>query len=84
MRPHEAGGDSPRQRHSKCLLPVANENLAGPKAKEEVRNPKMQGSHVDAQSHILGQPFLKLSDNASRMYRIPGVLVGFLNPESTL
>src|SRR3954452_10156195 len=84
MWPHEARSNSPGQRYSKRLLPVADQNLAGSEAEQKVSNPQMEGAHIDADGHILGQPFLKFRNDSQRVYRILGVLIGILNSERAL
>jgi len=62
MGPNEAGRDTPWERYPQCLLPIADENLARSEAEQEMSDPKVERSHIQAKCHIIREPFLQLFD----------------------
>jgi hypothetical protein len=60
--PPQLRRDSPRQSYAERLLAIADKNLAGPEAKQEMSNPKVERPLVHAQCHIIGQPLVKFGD----------------------
>src|SRR5215469_13281723 len=79
MWPNEAGRDAPWECYPQCLLPIADENLTGSEAVEEMCDPEVERSHVQAKCHIICEPLLQLVNNPQGMDRVLVVVVRFFH-----
>ncbi len=84
MWPNEAGRDAPWECYPQCLLPIGDENLTGSEAVKEMSDPEVEGSHIQAQCHVICEPFLQLPDNSQGMDRVLVVALRFFHPRRPL